>query len=428
MHNHDISRRRFLHLSLQSLLSLGLISIMPWKQAEASYNGMDIAFLRQLITKDSRHSRLILWQSSTPMEAATIQCRPAGKLITANEFPAASLPFSDGDAAFFLHIAAIKGLSPHSTYQYRIAENACYTDWYPLYTEDGGSFQALIFPDSQCSDGYATWRNIAQDAAASHPDAAFYINMGDLVDNGEDAQQWHDWFSSLSGIEERLPFAPVMGNHAAYDLNWQCRLPAAWLAYFPVPANNIKNWDRYWYSFDFGPVHFIVLNNLMDELDKLKPGLLQAEIPWLRADAAASRQKWTIVLMHKDIINYDSPDRSDPVTGDIDPVGRTFMPLFEELGIDVVLTAHQHTYRRLGHIFRFKPAQHGPYYIDTGNAGNCYYDVPINQRFDRFILPQPERGNYLTLTAADNELVFRCFLPNSTLMDTVAIKKHDSIS
>ena len=418
-----ISRRLFLRTATKILLSLGLLPHLPgWlRRAEAS----DLQFLRQLIAQDNEHTRTIGWQSLEPMKNAVIECRSADMVSWVHAFPANSLPFSDGGASCYLHFTRISGLAPGSDYLYRIVDEAgsFTSDWQPLRTDDGGAFQAIIFPDSQCAGDYTAWRSIAQGAATRHPGAKFFINMGDLVDNGEAAWQWQQWFDALTGIQERLPLAPVMGNHGTYDLNWKCRIPAAWLSYFPVPENHVAHWSRYWYSFDFGPCHFLVLNNLMGELDPVKPGMLDAELPWLRHDAALTSKPWKIVLMHKDIINYEWPDASDPITGDIDPVGRIFMPVFDELGIDAVLTAHQHTYRRLGHIFRFRPADHGPFYIDTGNAGNCYYDVPKNERFDQFLLPQPERGNYMTLDADASKLVFRCYLPDGTWMDTAELTK-----
>ncbi|SDG43287.1 hypothetical protein SAMN05216584_10554 [Selenomonas sp. WCT3] len=50
-------------------------------------------------------------------------------------------------------------------------------------------FQCLIFPDSQSSD-YSDWEHWAQEAAWRNPEAAFFVNMGDIVDNGEDHTQW----------------------------------------------------------------------------------------------------------------------------------------------------------------------------------------------------------------------------------------------
>ena len=391
--DHPFSRRNFLRLCGQCLAAFSLGSLLPQLRSIASAGAapdtsLEVRYLRQIIARDNTTARTIMWQSAESQEHAQVVWRQTGR-ERLHSLPAVTAPFSDDGVSCYLHTARLTGLAPGQSYTYRIICGDAGSVWQPLSTDSGGSFKALIFPDSQCSDGYMTWRSLAQKAAARNRDADFFIQMGDLVDNGEDHNQWQDWFAALSGILERLPIAPIMGNHATYNLNWKCRLPVAWLHYFNVPDNDSTNFSRYYYSFNYGPVHFIVLNNLWEELNPLQPGLLTEEIPWLRADAAASRSKWNIVLMHKDVINYDAPDASDPLKGDIDPVGQRLMPVFDELGIDVVLTAHQHTYRRLGHIFAFQPADHGPFYIDTGVAGNVRYNVPVNKRFDQKILPQP---------------------------------------
>ena len=247
-----------------------------------------------------------------------------------------------------------------------------------------------------------------------------FINMGDLVDNGEAAYQWRQWFNAISAYMPSKIFVPLMGNHETYNLNWKCRIPHAFLNFFAVPDNGSAAFQRYYYSFDCGPVHFIVLNTQFEELDPIKPGLMEEQLQWLGQDVVASDKPWKVVLMHKDIINYDNLDSSEPLA-DIDEVGKRFMPYFDELGIHLVFTAHQHTYRRHGHIYNFEPSDRGPVYIDTGVAGNCRYSVPRTKRFDKIMLPQPETDNYLTINASNKDITVQCFLPDGQLGDSFVL-------
>lgn len=420
-----LSRRSFLKISSRALLSLTLGSLFParWRRAFAA-RGLEAFFVRQIITEDSRTSRMIAWESTVSEAEAVVDVRPAGAgEVIAASFSAQEKILDDGGERLFSHEALLTGLSPSASYEYRLRTGDTASPWFPLRTTADGAFKAIIFPDSQCSDGYVTWRKAAESAASQHADADFFIMMGDLVDNGEAAYQWRQWFEGAVSILSRLPCAPLMGNHEAYDLKWQCRLPVGWLGYFPVPGNGSLRFSGWYYSFDYGPCHFAALNTQWEEIEALRPGLLEEQIDWLRRDMAASRKKWKIVLMHKDVIEYDYPDVSDAVTGDISTTGRALMPLFDELRPDVVLTAHQHTYRRLGHIVNFAPSEAGPLYIDTGNCGNCYYDVPKNVRFDKKMLAQPERGNYMTLEASAERLRFSCFLPDGSLADEAVLQK-----
>lgn len=148
------------------------------------------------------------------------------------------------------------------------------SDWHSLKTAGAGAFKCLIFPDSQSSD-YSDWENLAQTAAKLNPEAAFFINMGDIVDNGEDHTQWQAWFNGVEGIIDRIPFAPLMGNHETYDQNWKVRLPEAYLHYFSPPDNGSRDFSRYYYDFDYGDVHFMMLNSQWDETENFKPGLME---------------------------------------------------------------------------------------------------------------------------------------------------------
>ena len=279
-----------------------------------------------------------------------------------------------------------------------------------------------MFPDSQSND-YSGWKQLAQDAARRNPDAALFVNMGDLVDNGEDHTQWNAWFDAVGGIIDRIPLAPIMGNHETYDQKWKVRLPEAYLHEFAVPANGSGTFDRYYYSFDYGEVHFSVLNTQWDETEEFKAGLLDAQLDWLPGDIRASRKKWHIVLMHKDVLTYGIHSRPERVPG-ISEEGRAFMPLFDELGVDLVFSAHLHTYRNRGHLYHFTRSQRGPLYILTGVAGNVRYPgLWIDHELDQTIAPQPETDNYLTLEASADSLRIQCFLPDGTRIDDASITK-----
>lgn len=100
------------------------------------------------------------------------------------------------------------------------------------------------------------------------------------------------------------------------------------------------------------------------------------------------------------------------------------MPLFDEYKVDVVLTAHLHTYRNRGHIQNFQRNANGPLYIITGVAGNVRYPGLWKQHaLDETVAPQPETDNYMTLEASENELQFKSFLPSGELLDNAAVQK-----
>ena len=425
------SRRRFLKIAGGTIFTLAggcaLVSLPLFPEAlkpsgqKTEDAATDVRYLRQIITADSRSSRTIMWQSMTAQDNAEVIWRPCGSQnLTVISAPGES--FTDDAVRVYLHTAAINGLDPGQRYEYCVRCGPAETKWQPLPLDDGSAFKMLIFPDSQSND-YSDWKNLAQKSARQNSDAALFTNLGDLVDNGEDHTQWNAWFDALHGIISRMPLAPVMGNHETYNRQWKVRLPQAYRQEFVLPDNGSPVFSRYYYSFDYGEVHFCVLNTQWDETEAFQPGLLAAQQQWVAKDMSQSQKKWKIILMHKDVLTYGMRSHPERLPG-ISDAGRAFMPLFDTLGIDLVLSAHLHTYRNRGHIHNFQRSRHGPVYILAGVAGNVRYPgLWLRHELDQIVAPQPETDNYLTLTAAADELRLRCFLPDGTPIDDVRLEK-----
>lgn len=394
-------------------------------QAENYANADKISFLRQLITADASTSRTIMWQADEKLENPAAEYKNAAGQITA--VPASVQELNTGSGTLYVYTAALTGLEPGSAYEYRAGYEGSRTGWHKLPSAQPDSFKALIFPDSQSSD-YSGWRKLAQTAYSKNEDAAFFINMGDLVDNGYDFSQWRAWFNSVAPMIENIPFAPVMGNHETYNMDWQIAPPTPYLTLFNLPENGTGANKNQYYSFDYGDVHFVVLNTQTDEMADFNPDLMQQQLSWLRSDLAGTQSKWKIVLMHKDILRYaftDRPNNFDPASIQFTPWAQQLMPVFEEYNVDAVLTAHLHTYRRRVPLKAFKPDNTGITYILTGVAGSVRYaNLWQKNPADAALAPQPEDANYLTLNKTPDALTFKAFLPDGTEFDTVTITKE----
>ena len=299
-----------------------------------------------------------------------------------------------------------------------------------LPSRDADHFRAIVFSDSQCGEGYDTW---AQTFAAAFdrcglPD--FFTVTGDLVDCGASSWHWENWQAAMDSRASETTFVPVMGNHECYDENWLCYLPSDYLAHFSsVPANGSTCFPGYYYSFDCGPAHFLVLNTQWGELDALQSGILLEQLSWMQRDIRLATQKkksmrsssWNIVLMHKDILAYDEP-QPDGTTMGFSDVGKAFLKTFDALGIDLVLTGHMHAYRNRGHLANFKPSAAGPVYIMNGRAGNAYYFVP-KDHLDRVTAPDDHVETYLALDVSAHQLQLEAWTTDGTRLDVCTLKK-----
>lgn len=405
-----------------ALLAQGALYRKVANKVRQAEGNLDAQYLRQLITADPSASRTLMWQAEEPLAQPGVEYRLKGQeeirgLSAQEDF------FTDDGVENYQYMAKLAGLEPGTDYEYRLVSENGAGEWHDLQTAGAGDFSCLIFPDSQSSD-YSDWEKLAQGAAQRNPGVAFFINMGDIVDNGEDHTQWQSWFYGVDGIIDRMPFVPLMGNHETYDQQWKVRLPEAYLRYFAVPDNGSRDFGRYYYSFDYGSVHFMALNSQWEETEGFKPGLKEEQLRWLEEEARASRKKWKIVLIHKDVLQYRIHNRPERQEG-ISDVGAAFMPLFDDLGIDIVFTAHLHTYRNRGHIFDFQRDARGPLYILTGVAGNVRYPgLWIDHAMDEVVAPQPETDNYLTMAVTEEKITVKCFLPDGQEIDRAEVKKR----
>ncbi len=319
------------------------------------------------------------------------------------EFGADAANFADVAEDFFggqfIYSATIKNLRAANLYQFRVIAGDRVTDWQKFQTSGDGEFEMLIFSDSQSFD-YNTWRRTANAADKNYPDAEIFAVNGDFTDNGQDYLQWREWYEAAENLRDRI-LVPVMGNHECYDENWGICRPSGYLKNFTLPPNGDKNLGGYFYAFDYGAAHFLILNTQLNELRNFNAGLEEAQEYWFRWNAASSRP-WRIVFMHKSIYNRS-------LTDFVDEAKNYFMRLFDELEIDLVLTGHLHTYRNGGKFFAQKKAERGTHYVLCGRSGD--------HRYNR----EPE--SFLALKVRADSLTLNCHSFSGEVLDRITLTK-----
>ena len=391
-----------------------------------AFTKTDAFNLRQVITADSSVSRTVMWQSDAEEKDVFVEYRAAKDENAAIQTQKEHIndKFTDNGKTTYVHTVILQNLQPGTEYEYRLGHENRRSQWYRLNTANSHNhYKALIFPDSQ-SAKYKVWEDVAMPAWQRNRDARFFITMGDLVDNGEHAYQWNEWFTRIGPMSTRIPAAPVLGNHETYTMDWKVRVPQAYLHYFQLPEGAPEAYKNQFYSFDYGDVHYVVLNTQMREMKDFYPNLLQDQLAWFKADMEKSKKKWNVVLMHKDVLRYGFLTRKTPREEGFSEEGKVLMPLFDKYKVDVVLTAHLHTYRNRGHIYDFKRDTKGPLYILTGVAGDVRYpNLWKRHSLDVAIAPQPETNNYMVLEASADRLRFSCYLPDGTIIDEAEVKK-----
>ena len=160
--------------------------------------------------------------------------------------------------------------------------------------------------------------------------------------DGSDSDYQTDFFDMYPMVLRQTVVWPTFGNHekASADPN---TATGAYFDMFTLPrsgeAGGVASGTESYYSFDHANIHFVSLNSEVADLDGTGPMLT-----WLRHDLAASTQDWTIAFFHAP--PYSKGTHDSDAEAQLVRVREEVVPILEELGVDLILTAHSHNYER----------------------------------------------------------------------------------
>ena len=346
----------------------------------------------------------------------------------------------------YSHQVAVTDLEPGTAYCYRVgdAQKNLWSDWCSFSTDDrDDSFSFITVADVQADnmEDFLQAAGTLREAQRTLPDSTFTVNLGDYVDDNTNAE-WDAYFEAFSFNNETQTGVPVAGNHDGNftdKFNTNCFKNTFCLD----PADN-RSLEGVYYSFDYGNAHFTVLNT-----NDMYP-MSQAQKNWLIRDVTNSHAMWNILLMHRSLYsagkNINKPDTV---------IQRNLLlPLIDKLGIDLVLSGHDHMYLRTAPVkgekrvedltyitepFRgeettFTLAPHGTVYALPSTAGTKRYRVnenaiaPILSVAERAFSTKDLGGCFATVEIEGGRLVYRAYTVDDdtrarTLVDTFALAK-----
>ena len=312
-----------------------------------------------------------------------------------------------------IHKAELKNLKSGTEYVYRIGDTGGYCEKGTFKTAESDlkSFTFINITDTQgvAVGDYAKWKNILDKALEKFPSARFLVHTGDIVDNGDKTNQWDNFASAAKSELMNLPIAPVVGNHDVLNKNRTNSNAKNFTDRFNLPAEqNTGAPAGTVYSFDYGNTHIAVMNTECGSKNFKSQG------DWLRKDMAKSDKPWKIVALHR------GPYGATYNTTDI---RKAWVPVFDELGIDLVLQGHDHNYVRSYPLKKgvvVKPGK-GTIYM-VGNSGGVKF-YPQKSRSWQEVGLQLKTQMYLAVTVSDTEMVINAYDSKNALKDSVTIKK-----
>lgn len=244
------------------------------------------------------------------------------------------------------HSIELTNLTPNTLYHYRVRTDGIYTS--PDHTfrtapgDPSTPFTLALYGDSRTND--EARRRVKNTINSIHPWLA--ISTGDLVKDGKKRNLWKIWFSTMHDMLDHIPFLSSIGNHEDdSDIYYE-------LFHYPTHPNGGDRAEAY-YSFNYGSVHFIVLNS--EDVG----GTGNAQRDWLEADLQQADSnpaiRWKIVVFHR-------PAYSSGSHGGNSQIVQHWAPLFEQYHVDLVFAGHDHDYERTNVI-------NNVIYIVTGGGG-----------------------------------------------------------
>ena len=174
-------------------------------------------------------------------------------------------------------------------------------------------------------------------------DPDLWIMLGDnAYGDGTDDEYRRAVFETYPQVLPSTVLWPTLGNHDGHTADSTTE-SGPYYDIFSLPRNGeaggVASGTEAYYSFDYGNIHFIVLDSY--ETDRSPDG---AMMTWLEADLAANDKEWIIAFWHHSPYSKGSRD-SDTEEQSIE-LRQNAVPLLERYGVDLVLSAHSHSYER----------------------------------------------------------------------------------
>lgn len=380
-------------------------------------------------TGDTASTMTITWRTDPSVTSGVVQYQKGRKLSKGvKQMKAAVREIITDLGATRQFVCTLSNLSPNSEYSYRVGDGERWSDQASFSTagKKMRSFKFLVFGDSQSPVGgenpYGVWRKTLSNAYKANLDAKFMVNVGDLVDYGHLVAHWNAWFAAAKGVIDRMPQMAVSGNHEYYGSRDITKLQS-WVAQWNLPQNGPEGLKGQAYSYDYGPVHFVVLDSQADE-QKPRGDILEAQKAWLEADLAASRAKWKIAFFHKPPYPI-YPGRNN------DNIKAAFCPILEKHRVDLVFNAHDHgvarTFPIKADVLMKKPSE-GVIYYGTGRSSGKTYKVLKKRDYHTMFYNPLEQPNYFVVEVTAKKITIRTMLQDGTLFDEFFIDKEKDMS
>lgn len=390
------------------------------------FNNLQVDYGQEETTVEQKALNLTIGEDETRMNltwyantntSGTVQLAKAGAMIN-GEFPSQFTTIEAtnnqaNDKGFYYNQATLANLEENTKYVYRVVNGDQVSKIYDFTTKDfDGSYNFIFAGDPQIgASGSASkdtegWDKTLSDSINKF-NPNFILSAGDQVNTASDENQ----YSGYLDHEEltSVPQATTIGNHDSSS--------NAYTQHFNLPNETAKGETAagtdYWYVYNNTLFMNINTNNTST-----------AEHKAFMKEAIKENQdvRWKVVVFHHSVYSV----ASHSVESSILKRREELTPVFDDLGIDVVLMGHDHVYVRSNMMKGMKVGQEtedltsvtdpeGILYLTANSAsGSKYYDIKTNISTD-FVakMDQSKQRSISNIEVSENSFKVTTYLYNS---------------
>ncbi|XAR48824.1 Acid phosphatase [Bertholletia excelsa] len=173
--------------------------------------------------------------------------------------------------------------------------------------------------------------------------------------------RWDHWGRFMQPLVSKVPIMVVEGNHEI-ELQAGNQTFAAYSARFAFPSEESRSLSTFYYSFNTGGIHFIMLGSYI-AYDKSAD-----QYKWLERDLTSVNRKvnpWLVATWHAPwYSSYKAHYR------EAECMRVAMEELLYKFGVDLVFNGHVHAYERSNRVYNYTLDPCGPVYITVGDGGN----------------------------------------------------------
>ena len=355
-------------------------------------------------------SAVVAWGVEAGSEEAALRMYEPGKqdaairVVASRRSLAVSTPFDLVDAR-------LANLRPGTTYCYALDSGKTELAGARSFTTAPSDQEAAVkfFVLGDFGNSYPAQKQVRDQMDLAKEGVEFWVTTGDNAYSSGTYDQFEEHvFGIYPEMLGLIPIYPTPGNH-----DWGMGNLDAYLDNFFLPENALAEADREsYYSFDYGPLHFLMLDSERGKL-AISDERLDDMRDFAVADLQGVSRPWKIAVFHHPIISGMPGRESDVLMAD------NFSSLFEEHGVQLVLAGHNHMYERFVPLKSGVPASDGITYVTTGGGGASLYGAGTNKN-----LVAVESVNHFMVVEADAcELRARAIDSSGKEIDTFTLSQ-----